>query len=348
MEQGLNLALQFIHDIPKYKFPIDYEEPGDEEDREIITPRPGAETAMISAMVGGSGNERITIYWDLSYGAVLVKVVGDGEPVIKMLPGVACERELTPLQQIAELGITSVRILKYQLEFAKDQHGHPQLIVIQTVEQGNDIMHGCETWSTLVYNLDGRLLFEIGGLQVLRTGWMNWQLTPDGKWIILWQPEAFQPIIHKVSDLEARLAEPGGYWLRVDRLDWLPKISPFPVSNIGYIPKLTSRPECPTQQYRQEPITLEAYRDYLCAGGYLGKDEPLEESGYLVVLVNDLGGECQYEGGLSSDDFRGQLGNELSCPKKSGYNCPITHRHQFMIDLHRRCLIQKSLNVASI
>jgi hypothetical protein len=36
MEQGLNLALQFIRDVPTYKFPAEYyepdEEPGDEAD----------------------------------------------------------------------------------------------------------------------------------------------------------------------------------------------------------------------------------------------------------------------------------------------------------------------------
>ena len=115
MEQGLNLALQFIRDVPRYKFPIEYEEPGDEADREIITPRPGAETTMISAMVGSSGNERITVYWDMSYGAVLVKATGDGrEPTVKRLDGIIYEHPLTPFQQIAELGITSVRILKYR------------------------------------------------------------------------------------------------------------------------------------------------------------------------------------------------------------------------------------------
>ena len=225
---------------------------------------------------------------------------------------------------------------RYQLEFAKDQQGHPQLIVIQTIERGVDTMHCCETWSTLVYNLDGQLLFEIGGLQVLHSGWMNWMLTPDAKWIILWQPDAFQPIFHRISDLEARLSQPGGYHLRVDRLDWVPKISPFPVSNISYIPKLRSQSERPRQSYSHEPITLKAYRDYLLSTGALDGDESLEETGYLIVCLNDLPG--QYSGCISSDNFAGRIGLELSRGHKST-DIPITDKGNFMIDLHRRRLM---------
>ena len=69
MEQGLNLALQFIRDEPQYKFPPENYEPGDDSEREIITPQPGAETVVISAKT--AKGEQITIYWDMSYGAVL-------------------------------------------------------------------------------------------------------------------------------------------------------------------------------------------------------------------------------------------------------------------------------------
>lgn len=346
MEQGLNLALQFIKDVPKYKFPLNYyeadEELDNEKERDIIKPRPGAETAMISTITD-SGNTRISVYWDLSYGAVLVKAVSGEEQAVKPLNGIIYEHELPPFQQNADLGITSVRILKYQLEFAKDRHGRPHLIIIQTINSGVNTIHCSKTWNTLVYNLDGNLLFTIGGEQELRSnetiqGWMNWMLTPDGKWIILWQPNEFQPIFHRISDLEARLAKTGGYHLQVDRLDWLPKISPFPVSNIIYIDKLTSRPEHPSQLYSHEPITLEAYRDYLLSTGDLDGDVSLEEAGYLIVYTNDLQGQNSF---TSSDNFADRLGLEQSHGHKST-DIPITNKGNFMLDLHRRRLMPNS------
>ena len=346
MEQGLNLALQFIRDVPQYKFPPEYYEPGDDSEREIITPQPGAETVVISSK--SAKGEQITIYWDMSYGAVLVKVADDREPIIKRLNGIVREEQLTPFQQqqIAELGITSVRILKYQLEFAKDQSGNPQLIIIQTIENGCDIMHGCNTWGTLIYNLDGQLLFEIGGHQELRSGWMNWFLTPDAKWIMLWQTHEFQPIFHRISDLEARLVKTKT-WLRINRIDWVPTISPYPITNFSYKPCLESKPNKPgkTDNHNKEycdtdtrTITLEAYKEYLIS---IHELEPLEQDeftndGYLLVNVNEW--PFEYTGSFSRNDFAGKLGISSSHHSRDSH-IPITVKSSFMIDLHRRRLM---------
>ncbi len=346
MEQGLNLALQFIRDVPQYKFPPEYYEPGDDSEREIITLQPGAETVIISAKT--ANGEQITIYWDMSYGAVLVKVSSAGGPIIKRLNGIVREQQLTQFQQqqIAELGITSIRILKYQLEFAKDKSGNPQLIIIQTITEGVDTTHGCNTWGTLIYNLDGQLLFEIGGHQELRSGWINWYLTPDARWIILWQPNEFQPIFHRISDLEARL-EKKGSWLRIDRLDWVPTISPYLITSFSYKPCLESKPDKPgkTDNHNKEygdtgtgTITLEAYKEYLISIHELKLSETDEfiNDGYLEVNVNEW--PFEYTGSFSREDFAGKLGISSSHHSRDSH-IPITVKCEFMIDLHRRRLI---------
>jgi len=342
METTLNLALRFICENPINKYSGKYDDLEDNgigdagKSDEIITPRPDAEITMISSRL--ADGSRITIYWDMSYGPVLVIDNRDNKD-IKRLSGVP----LTSFLQagLAQLGITHVRFLRHQLEFAKDKEGQPKLIIIQTITQCKESTPECKTWKTLIYNLSGQLLFEIEGEQDVRNipGWMNWLLTPDGRWIILWQSDCFQPLFYRISDLEDRLIKKKGYHLRVDRLDWIPKISPYTISNITYLPRLPSSPSNMVNEYDEyKPITHDEYLKYLRCVGELDADETLDEDGYLLVNVNDLAGSNNYNGAIASNSSDGHLGTEISHGHKST-NIPITCEGPFMIDLHKRRLI---------
>jgi hypothetical protein len=318
MESGLSLALQFIRENP-------------------LKEEPAATAEKLMICGTSSSGEQITVYWDFAYGAVLVNSLG-----AKRLNNVQTEYPLQPSQHITELGLDKVSIQRRQLEFAKDRDGNAVLIVIQTITNGLDMLHGSLTFSTLVYNLTGQLIFEIGGGQELHSDepidrWMNWFMTPDTKWLILWRLSEFQPVICNIAELEQKVKKTG-WWLRIDRLDWVPTITPYPLTSLYYLANLTSRPDKPNKAFDTEIITLEAYRKHLIDNHELKEGDKLVESGYLVIDVN--GWHSEYTGCFSREDFAGKLGISSSHHSRDSH-MPITVKSRVMIDLHRRSLMPR-------
>lgn len=176
----------------------------------------------ISSMI--ENDTKVHIYWDMSYGILYTSesISNPGQtPIITKLPFT-----------FKNSATTSIK--KHELQF--DSHNTvPKYIIAQTIATGYDNMHDRNCYSFNIYDTCGRCLIWIYLHGIGDDYLLNWHVTNDHKWIIVWRNDKFQPIIFNMDEINVKLTELDyKYPLRFDRLDWLCVVSPYSVYHIEY------------------------------------------------------------------------------------------------------------------